>query len=166
LCRWPGGATARLTRERPSPGEPALFRFARPTLLIAGALQSAIALVLLLSPATMIEHWPWTLTPLTAQTLGGWFALPGVTALMMGLNGALERDPDHAASQLSGLALILLGTARAWEDVDTGNALAYAFVAGMAALFVALPALEWFMVARERAGAASARAADTRVAAP
>jgi hypothetical protein len=31
----------------------------------------------------MIEHWPWELIPLTAQTLGGWFALPGVTALMM-----------------------------------------------------------------------------------
>jgi hypothetical protein len=69
-------------------------------------------------------------------------------------------------SQLIGLALILLGTARAWEDVDTGNALAYVFVAGMAGLFVALPALEWFMVVRERAGAASARAAATRVAAP
>jgi hypothetical protein len=36
LCRWPGGATARLTRGRLSPGEAALFRFARPTLLIAG----------------------------------------------------------------------------------------------------------------------------------
>ena len=36
---------------------------------------------------TMIEQWPWQLTPLTAQTLGGWFALPGVTALMMGLDG-------------------------------------------------------------------------------
>ena len=34
--------------------------------------------VLLLSPATMIDSWPWTLTPLTAQVLGGWFALPGV----------------------------------------------------------------------------------------
>jgi hypothetical protein len=46
----------------------------RPSLLSAGTCQSAVALVLLLSPSTMIEHWPWTLTPLTAQTLGGWFA--------------------------------------------------------------------------------------------
>ena len=95
-----------------------------------GGVQSAVALVLLLSPSTMIEHWPWLLTPLTAQTLGGWFALPGVTALMMGLDGRWSAIQITLESQLIGLALILLGTARAWEDVDTSNALAYVFVAG------------------------------------
>jgi hypothetical protein len=48
--------------------------------------------------------------------------------------------------------LILVGTARAWEDVDTGNALAYVFVVGIAGLFAAVLALECTMVARERAG--------------
>ena len=67
----------------------------------------------------MIEHWPWLLTPLTAQTLGGWFALPGVTALMMGLDGRWSAIRITLESQLIGLALILLGTARAWEDIDT-----------------------------------------------
>jgi hypothetical protein len=130
----------------PEPGEPPLPGFARPALLAVGVAQSAVALVLLLSPATMIEHWPWQLTPLTAQTLGGWFALPGVTALMMGLDGRWSAIRITLESQLIGLALILLGTARAWEDVDTSNRLAYAFVAGIAALFAALLALEWRMV--------------------
>lgn len=66
-------------------------------------------------------------------------------------------------SQLIGLALILVGTARAWEDVDTANGLAYAFVAGIAALFVTLLGLEWAMVARERASAPPARDAAPRV---
>ena len=135
----------------PEPGEPPLPRFVRPALLIVGGIQSAIALVLLLSPSTMIEHWPWQLIPLTAQTLGGWFALPGVTALMMGLDGLWSAIRITLESQLIGLALILLGTARAWEDVDTGNGLAYVFVAGMVALFAALLTLECVMVARERA---------------
>jgi hypothetical protein len=150
----------------PEPGEPALPRFAPGTLLIAGTLQSAIAVLLLLSPSTMIEHWPWTLTPLTAQTLGGWFALPGVTALMMGLDGRWSAIRSTLQSQLIGLALILVGTARAWEDIDTENALAYVYVAGIAGLFIALLALECAMVARERAGAASAPVAETRVATP
>ena len=64
--------------------------------------------VLLLSPSTMIEHWPWELTPLTAQTLGGWFALPGVTALMMGLDGRWTAIQITLESQLIGLALILV----------------------------------------------------------
>jgi hypothetical protein len=134
----------------PEPGEPALPRPVRPLLLTVGAIQSLVALVLLLSPATMIEHWPWQLTPLTAQTLGGWFALPGVTALMMGLDGRWTAIRITLESQLIGLALILLATARAWEDVDTSNALAYVFVGGIAGLFVALLALEWHMTARLR----------------
>jgi hypothetical protein len=150
----------------PEPGEPTLPRFVRPTLLIAGTCQSAIALVLLLSPSTMIEHWPWTLTPLTGQTLGGWFALPGVTALMMGLDGRWSAIQITLESQLIGLALILVGTARAWEDVDAGNALAYVFVVGIAGLFVALLAFEVSMLAREPAGAASTGPAATRVPVP
>jgi hypothetical protein len=132
----------------PEPGEAPLPRGVRPALLVAGAAQSVVALVLLLSPATMIEHWPWLLTPLTAQTLGGWFALPGVTALMMGIDGRWSAIRITLESQLIGLALILLGTARAWEDVDGGNPLAPVFVGGMAALFIALLALEGVMVLR------------------
>jgi hypothetical protein len=135
----------------PEPGEAPLPAFVRPLLLAVGVAQSAIALVLLISPSTMIENWPWRLTPLTAQTLGGWFALPGVTALMMGIDGRWTAIRITLESQLIGLALILLGTIRAWEDVDTSNVLAYVFVAGIAGLFVSLLALEWYMLRRQRA---------------
>jgi hypothetical protein len=132
----------------PEPGEPPLPPHVRPLLLTVGALQSALALVLLLFPAAMIAHWPWTLTPLTAQTLGGWFALPGVTALMMGWDGRWSAIQITLESQLIGLGLILLGTARAWEDVDTSNPLAYVFAGGIAALFLTLLALRTWMLAR------------------
>ena len=92
------------------------------------------------------------LTPLTAQTLGGWFALPGVTALMMGLDGRWTAIQITLESQLIGLALILPATIRAWEDIDTSNSLASVFVAGIAGLFIALLALEWHMLGRTRAG--------------
>jgi hypothetical protein len=134
----------------PEPGEPPLPAHVREILLVVGAIQSVVALVLLLSPSTMIAHWPWLLTPLTAQTLGGWFALPGVTALMMGLDGRWSAIRITLESQLIGLALILLGTARAWDAIDTGNALAYVFVAGLAALFALLAALEARMVLARR----------------
>jgi hypothetical protein len=145
LAWWRNRATDPGT---PEPGEPPLPRLVRVLLLSAGGVQSVLALVLLLSPSTMIDHWPWLLTPLTAQTLGGWFALPGVTALMMGLDGRWSAIRITLESQLIGLALILLGTARAWEDVDTSNALAAVFVAGIAALFLGLLALEGYMVGR------------------
>jgi hypothetical protein len=142
LAWWRNRATDPGT---PEPGEPPLPGFVRPLLLTAGVVQSAVALVLLLMPMTMIEHWPWQLSPLTAQTLGGWFALPGVTALMMGLDGRWSAIRITLESQLIGLALILLGTFRAWEDVDSSNALAYVFVAAITLLFVSLLSLAWYM---------------------
>ncbi len=160
LAWWRNRATDPGT---PEPGEPPLPGFVRPLLLVVGAVQSAVALVLLLSPSTMIEHWPWLLTPLTAQTLGGWFALPGVTALMMGLDGRWSAIRITLESQLIGLALILLATLRAWEDVDTSTALAYVFAAGIAALFAALLALELYMLGRQRAGRLPADDAHVRI---
>jgi len=145
LAWWRNRATDPGT---PEPGEQPLPAFVRPLLLTAGAVQSAIALVLLLMPSTMIEHWPWHLTPLTAQTLGGWFALPGVTALMMGLDGRWTAIRITLESQLIGLALIGLGILRAWDDIDMSNGIAYAFLAIVAGLFVSLLALERYMVAR------------------
>src|SRR4051794_2550473 len=136
----------------PEPGEPPLPKHVRTTFLVVGGGQSVVALVLLLFPSTMIEHWPWLLTPLTAQTLGGWFALPGVTALMMGLDGRWSAIRITLESQLIGLALILLGTARAWEDIDTANALAFVFVTGISVLFAALLTLRIHMEVASRHG--------------
>jgi hypothetical protein len=145
LTWWRNRATDPRT---PEPGEAPLPAGVRPLLLTVGGVQSAVALVLLLSPSTMIAHWPWELTPLTAQTLGGWFALPGVTALMMGLDGRWTAIQITLESQLIGLTLILLATIRAWDDIDTSNPIAPVFVAGIAGLFVTLLALECYMLNR------------------
>jgi hypothetical protein len=75
-----------------------------------------------------------------------------VTALMMGLDGRWSAIRITLESQLIGLALILLGTARAWAVIDTSNALAYVFVGGLAVLFAALLALEWRMLVAWRDG--------------
>jgi hypothetical protein len=120
----------------------------RSVLKAVGLLQFAIAAVLLASPSTMVDIWPWTLTPLAAATLGAWFALPGVTALMMGIDGRWSAIRITLESQLIGLALILLATARAWEQFDTSNVLTYVFAGGIALLLVGLAALWSSMVLR------------------
>ena len=81
----------------PEPGETRLLRGVAERCSASGAFQSLVALALLLSPSTMIDVWPWALTPLTAQTLGGWFALPGHHGDHDGARRAPERDPHHAA---------------------------------------------------------------------
>ena len=129
----------------PEEGESRLPPAVRHALLAAGAIQTLVALFLLLSPSTMIDVWPWMLTPLTAQTLGGWFALPGVTAIMMGLDGRPSAIHITLHSQVIGLVLILIAAARDWGSFDTSNELSYVFVLGLATLLAGLVALELYM---------------------
>ena len=118
-----------------------LPRAGRSVLVGAGLGQFGVAVVLIASPSTMVDIWPWTIDSLAAATLGAWFALPGVTALMMGIDGRWSAIRITLESQLIGLALILLATARAWEQFDKSNALSYAFAGGIAFLLVGLAAL-------------------------
>ena len=135
----------------PEAGESRLASRVRGVLLAVGAFQTLVAFVLLLSPSTMIDVWPWLLTPLTAQTLGGWFALPGITAIMMGLDGRPSAIRITLQSQVIGLALILVAVVRDWSSIDSSNALSYVLVAGLAALLTGLLTLDLQMrrIARE-----------------
>lgn len=129
----------------PEEGETRLPPSVRNVLLAVGAFQTGVALFLLLFPSTMIDVWPWMLTPLTAQTLGGWFALPGITAIMMGLDGRPSAIHITLQSQVIGLVLILVAAARDWDSFDTSNELTYVFVAGLSGLLAGLLALELYM---------------------
>jgi hypothetical protein len=124
-----------------SRGDRQVPRGARSILAAAGLLQVVVAVVLIASPSTMIDIWPWPLTTLGAATLGAWFALPGVTALMMGIDGRWSAIRITLQSQIIGLALILLATARAWGQFDTTSAWTYVFAGGLAALLAGLAAL-------------------------
>lgn len=129
----------------PEPGESRLPSGVRNLLIGAGGVQVLVALSLLLSPSTMIDVWPWALTPLSAQTLGGWFALPGITGIMMGVDGRPSAIRITLHSQAIGLALILLAAARDWGSFDTGNPLTYVFVVGLGLLLAGLLVLAQYM---------------------
>ena len=113
----------------------------RSTLIAAGLVQFAVAVVLIASPSTMVDLWPWPIDELGAATLAAWFALPGVTAVMMGVDGRWSAIRITLESQLIGLALILLATARAWDQFDKSDAMTYAFAGGIALLLAGLAAL-------------------------
>jgi len=57
---------------------PVLVRWA---FTLAGGIGIALALFMFINPQAIIPLWPWTLTPLTARVLGGWFGLLGVGGL-------------------------------------------------------------------------------------
>lgn len=115
-----------------------LPRQMRAILLGAAAIQLALAIALIASPSTLVGIWPWKLTPLTASVLGGWFALPGMVALMMAIDARWSAIRVTLQSQAIGLTLILIGVARAWDEFDSANTVTYLFVTGIALLLAGL----------------------------
>jgi hypothetical protein len=99
--------------------------------MLSGGIGIALALFMFINPQAMIPIWPWTLTPLTARVLGGWFGLLGVGGLYAG------QDPRWSAWRIPlqsitfwGI-LILIGaftnpqdfTAGLWNPFTIGTAI-------------------------------------------
>lgn len=115
-----------------------------------GALTLAISLFLFLRPAAMIDVWPWTLSPLTARTVGAMFALPGVVGLSMAFDRRWRAAQLILQSQGFSILLILVAAARAWSEFDGANPASWLFVGGLAGMFVGIVALYASMEARSR----------------
>jgi hypothetical protein len=140
-----------------APGDVRVPPPVRAAALLVGVVLTSAAVLLLVAPDAVIPAWPWTLTPLTARVVGGWFALPGVLGLMYSTDTRWGSWRIVLQSQAIGVALILVGAARAWDEFDTSRPMTWAFVAGLSALLAGLVGLHVAMDAR--------RGAETRLAA-
>jgi hypothetical protein len=67
----------------PEAGDVTVPGIARWSLLLLGILLLAFAVVGFISPSWLIGIWQWTLTPLTARVMSGWFALLGVGGIVI-----------------------------------------------------------------------------------
>jgi len=143
----------------PAPGEPLL---SAGTLLAARAfavVALVTATVFFLSPATAIDIWPWTLTPLTARVLASFTAQVGVGALVLSLDRRWGSWRLIVETFFVATAFLLVGAVRAWDDFDEGNVMTYLYIGGLVAADAALLIL---FVRME----ASARVADRHPTAP
>jgi hypothetical protein len=132
----------------PTGGDPRLPRAVRVLGGGIGVIVTVSAIVLFVAPGFMIDVWPWTVSPLTARILAGWFALFGV------VNGVVVLDPRWSAarvlvqSQILGFTLVLIGVVRAWDNFDPSNVLTWGVVGGMTLYLIAILLLYLGMVAR------------------
>lgn len=129
---WLWWRNRRMDSGRPEPRDsvvpPAVRRLAR--LAAAGAF--AAAAVFLLAPSTAIDLWAWELTPLTSRVLGSFTAQVGVGALLLSLDPRWSAWRLIVETFLVATALLLVGALRAWDDFDTGNALTWLYLGGLA----------------------------------
>jgi hypothetical protein len=119
-------------------GEASLPRAVR---VLGGGLGLVItvsAVGLFVAPEIMIGVWPWTVSPLTARILAGWFALFGVVNVAVVLDERWSAARILVQSQLLGFTLVLVGVLRVWDNFDTSNILTWGVVGGMVLYLAAI----------------------------
>ncbi|MEY2517470.1 MAG: hypothetical protein QOJ89_4828 [bacterium] len=125
----------------PEPGEPLVPANVRlvARVIAIGALIAAA--VMLISPDVAVEHWGWTLTPLTARVLACFTAQVGMGFLLLSLDPRWSSWRILVQTFLLAVALLLVGAIREFDTFDDGKAMTWAYLAGLAGGALALLAL-------------------------
>jgi len=133
------------------------FRFTWPIRYIiggTGGFYIAVALLLFIQPAAMIDVWPWTLTLLTARVVGGMLALLGVFGVVIALDGRWSSCRIALQSLWVTMALGLVAVIRSWETFDTSRWFTWVFVGTMVFILTATPIFYWSIERRLKQSAA------------
>jgi hypothetical protein len=142
-----GRLSRRPEGERPDMAVPRTVR------LVAGVLGVAISacgVVLFVRPDLFTYAWPWTLTPLNGQVLGGWFLLSGILMVQFCGTASWSGWRIPIQSQMLATALILVAAAASWGDFHASKPVTFGYTVGFAGLLAALALLYARMERRRR----------------
>jgi len=134
----------------PGPDDAVVPAWVRRIALAYGAGALVGGAVFLLSPPTMIDVWGWMLTPLTARVIGCFTIQVGIGALWLSRDARWSTWRLIVQTFFVATALLLAGAVRAWDDFDTGRAMTWLFLGGLAGWSVVLAVLYRTMTAPPR----------------
>jgi hypothetical protein len=122
-------------------------------LVAQGAVMLAVGIALFVKPLRMNEWWPWTLTPLTARTIGAWFLALGIASLHAILERDLPRLRPAAITYVAFGILQFTAVLRWREDIDWDSGWSWVYVGWLAS--VALVGLYGVIASRPSPAATS-----------
>jgi hypothetical protein len=146
--------------ERPEPGEQIVSARVRLAARVVAAALGATALALLLWPSLGVDHGPWALTPATTRALAAYMAQVAFGALLVSRDERWGSWRILLQAFLVATALLLVGVARAWDEIETGRATAWIFLGGLIGMALVVLALYRRMEGQLRvsSGTSSSRA--------
>ena len=119
---------------RPEPGEPVVSAGVRLAARVTSAALGATAFALLLWPSIGVDHGPWGLTPLTTRVVAAFFAQVAFGALLLSLEERWGSWRALLQAFFVATALLLVGAAREWGELETGRVSAWIFLGGLVGL--------------------------------
>jgi hypothetical protein len=137
LITWLWWTNRRTDPVAPEAGDPLLPRGVNFTFGVLGVVTLLAALTVFVKPQLAIGVWSWSLTPLTARVLAGWFGLMGVGSLVLARERRWSACRVALQSFLLWHGLVLAGAF--WHEPDFGerglmNGYVVATVIGLASM--------------------------------
>ena len=127
--------------KRPEPGEPIVSAGVRLAARTAAVALGATALALLLWPSLGVDYGPSALTSATTRALAGYVAQVAFGALLVSREERWGSWRVLLQAFLVATALLLVGVARAWGEIETGRVSAWIFLGGLVGMALAILAL-------------------------
>ncbi len=115
----------------PEPTDAVLSRNVRLGARLFGAGAIIGAVMFFISPQTMIDLWPWKLTPLTARVLASFTFQVGVGAMLLSLDTRWSTWRLLIQTFFVATAFLLVGAIRAFDDFDTDNVMTWLYLGGL-----------------------------------
>jgi hypothetical protein len=100
---------------------------ARGVLAIAGAALMALALVMMISPSTVMDDWLWPLSELTARVVAAFIILTGGLLVGMALDSRWSAARIMVETFVLGTALMLIAIVRDWGSLDPSEAVRWGY---------------------------------------
>jgi hypothetical protein len=141
-------------QERESPGPEARDSsrpYLGPATLALAAVLLVLGLMLFATPTTVIDGWPWELTPLVGRVVGAWYLLAGTILLVSGGILASPGQSPIAFATVGSWSMLLLLLPLIYSDsVQTDLGLWLWIALHLAALVLCAAALATYWSERER----------------
>jgi hypothetical protein len=104
--------------------------------------------LLFVAPAFVASWWPWSLTPLTARVIGGWYLGAAALGWMLARQQTLDTAWIGLLANLVIGGMLLAGAARLWETFDGPRIMVWFYVLSYVG-FVAYCAYSWWASLRK-----------------
>jgi hypothetical protein len=100
-----------------TPGELLLPGSVRVALAAAGGVVVLLAVVMMAAPTTVVDRWPWQLSPLTARVISSYLVLSGASLVAMALDARWRSAKVLTETYAIGAGLLAVAVVRDWSSL-------------------------------------------------
>ncbi len=121
----------------PNPGDVEIPSIVCRTALFLGIVVGLVGAAMILAPASMAAHWPWPVTPLSAQAVGSLLLAASAVQIRVTIDRRWSAVRIAAQTAILWVSMVIVAVVRGFDQFDTTRPMTWGFLV--------LLVLEWLL---------------------